>query len=129
MDEAAFLHVVDVIRARFFTLTDFVTQGTGLLRGRLRDRTRKRWSNLNAPGARELLRELGERLAATPEFTEQSVEAELRKLAAERGVKAGRDHQRLARGSDRTSGGAERVRGVCCAWAASARSRGCKELR
>jgi len=35
------------------------------------------------------LRELAARLAAAPEFTEASVEAELRKLADELGVKAG----------------------------------------
>jgi glutamyl/glutaminyl-tRNA synthetase len=36
-----------------------------------------------------LLRELAVRLGAAPEFTEQSVESELRRLAEERGVKAG----------------------------------------
>ena len=35
------------------------------------------------------MRDLGERLARTDEFTEASVEAELRSLATERGVKAG----------------------------------------
>jgi glutamyl-tRNA synthetase len=44
---------------------------------------------LNKPGVRELLRELAQRLAALPEFNEHSVEAELRKLAGEAGVKAG----------------------------------------
>ena len=33
--------------------------------------------------------ELGDRLAATSEFTEASIEVELRKLAEERGLKAG----------------------------------------
>jgi glutamyl-tRNA synthetase len=46
-------------------------------------------AKLNTPGARELLRELGQRLEANSEFTEESVEADLRSLAAERGVKAG----------------------------------------
>jgi glutamyl-tRNA synthetase len=44
---------------------------------------------LNQPGARELLRELGERLAAIDDFSEQTIEAELRKLAIDRTVKAG----------------------------------------
>jgi glutamyl-tRNA synthetase len=36
-----------------------------------------------------LLHELAEKIAANPEFTEASVEADLRKLAEEKGVKAG----------------------------------------
>jgi glutamyl-tRNA synthetase len=44
---------------------------------------------LNAPGARELLHELADRIEANPQFTEASVEAALRKLAEERGLKAG----------------------------------------
>ncbi|MBI3696547.1 MAG: glutamate--tRNA ligase, partial [Acidobacteria bacterium] len=44
---------------------------------------------LDHPGARELLHELSRRLAQTEEFTEQSVEQQVRALAAERAVKAG----------------------------------------
>ena len=79
---------VDVIRSRFFTLKDFVTRGRAYFSDEFTiepDALEK----LDKPGARELLRELGERLATSAEFTEQSVEAELRKLAEERGVKAG----------------------------------------
>ncbi len=83
-----FLHTVDVIRSRFSTLADFATRGRAYFAddfpmepGAL--------EKLNQPGARELLHELGDRLAASAEFTEASVEAELRKLAADRGVKAG----------------------------------------
>jgi glutamyl-tRNA synthetase len=36
-----------------------------------------------------LLHELADRIAANSEFTEASIEADLRKLAEERGVKAG----------------------------------------
>lgn len=86
--DAWFSTTVDVIRSRFSTLTDFVTRGRAYFAddfpvepGAL--------EKLNQPGARDLLRELGARLAATGEFTEGSVEAELRKLAADRGVKAG----------------------------------------
>lgn len=44
---------------------------------------------LNQPGARELLPELGLRHEALDEFNEHTIEAELRKLALERTVKAG----------------------------------------
>jgi glutamyl-tRNA synthetase len=79
---------VDLLRARFFTLLDFPTRGRAYFADDFRiepDALEK----LNKPGAREGLRELAERLDAAPEFTEQSIEAELRKLADERGVKAG----------------------------------------
>jgi glutamyl-tRNA synthetase len=86
--EEWFLSTVDVIRSRFATLNDFVSRGRAYFAddfitepGAL--------EKLNQPGARELLHELGDRLAATEEFTEASVESELRKLAADRGVKAG----------------------------------------
>ncbi len=86
--EPEFLHILDVIRARFSTLTDFVTRGRPYFADDF-SMEPKPLENLNAPGARELLRELGNRLARLSEFTEHRVEAELRKLAAERGVKAG----------------------------------------
>ena len=82
------LHTVDVLRSRFFTLKDFVARGRAYFSDDFRiepDALEK----LDKPGARELLRELAGRVAASPEFTEQSVEAELRKLAEERSVKAG----------------------------------------
>jgi glutamyl-tRNA synthetase len=44
---------------------------------------------LNAPRVRELLHVLADRLAANAEFTEGSVESDLRKVAEENGVKAG----------------------------------------
>jgi glutamyl-tRNA synthetase len=44
---------------------------------------------LNAPQARELLRTLADRLQQNPDFTEGSVESDLRQLATEAGVKAG----------------------------------------
>ncbi|HZS55152.1 MAG TPA: glutamate--tRNA ligase, partial [Bryobacteraceae bacterium] len=87
-DESFFEHVVDTIRTRFSVLTDFSTKGRAyfsddyVIEPQALDK-------LNAPGARELLRELADRIAAHPEFTEASVEADLRKLAEERAVKAG----------------------------------------
>ena len=79
---------VDVVRSRFFTLKDFASRGRAYFSDDFRiepDALEK----LDKPGARELLRELAARLGAASEFTEQSVEAALRKLAEERGVKAG----------------------------------------
>ncbi len=87
-DEAFFEHVVDTIRSRFSTLLDFATKGRAYFSDDF-EIEEKALEKLNAPGARELLHELAERIAANPEFTEASVEAELRKLAEERGVKAG----------------------------------------
>ncbi len=80
-------HTVDVIRSRFFTLAI-----SSRVRAYFSDDFRiepDALEKLDKPGARALLRELAERLAAASEFSEQSVEAELRKLAEERGVKAG----------------------------------------
>lgn len=87
-DEAGFRSAVDAIRSRFFTIKDFAIRGRAYFAddfpidpGAL--------DKLDKPGAREMLRELSARLEANPEFTERSVEADLRKLAEERGVKAG----------------------------------------
>jgi glutamyl-tRNA synthetase len=87
-DEARFLHIVEVIRSRFATLTDFVTRGRAYFADDFSIEP-KAEENLNAAGARELLRELGERLAKLEAWDDHAIEAELRKLAAERGVKAG----------------------------------------
>jgi glutamyl-tRNA synthetase len=87
-DEATLLHILDVIRPRFFTLTDFVIRGRAYFADDF-DIEPKAVQNLDAPGARELLRELGDRLSRNGDFTEQSVETEVRKLAADKGVKAG----------------------------------------
>jgi glutamyl-tRNA synthetase len=87
-DEAFFRHVVDTIRSRYATLLDFPTKGRAYFADDF-PIEKQAEDKLNAPGARELLRELAKRLAANVEFTEASVEADLRKLAEERGVKAG----------------------------------------
>ncbi len=87
-DEAHFTFTVDTIRSRFSTLLEFSNRGLAYFSDKFPIDPAS-LEKLNAPGARELLRELGNRLAANPEFTEGSVEAELRGLAAERGVKAG----------------------------------------
>ncbi|MGH9720336.1 MAG: glutamate--tRNA ligase [Bryobacteraceae bacterium] len=78
----------DALRARFFTLRDFAARGRAYFADDFPIEPAA-LEKLNAPGARELLRELSGRLAALDEYTEASVEAALRKLAEERGVKAG----------------------------------------
>ncbi len=86
--EAEFPGVVDVLRSRLSTLNDFAT----LCRAYFVDdyeMNSTALERLNAPGAREGLRELAARIEASSEFTEASVEAELRKVADERGLKAG----------------------------------------
>lgn len=87
-DEGFFQMVVDTIRSRFMTLLDFATKGRAYFADDFPMEPQS-LEKLNAPGAHELLHELAERIAANPEFTEASAEAELRKLAEERGVKAG----------------------------------------
>ncbi len=80
--------VVDLLRARFFYLTDFAARGRAYFADDF-PVDPKAAENLDKPGARDGLRELGARLEAAGEFTEASVEAELRKVAEERGLKAG----------------------------------------
>jgi glutamyl-tRNA synthetase len=87
-DEASFAFVVDTIRARYTSLHDFATKGRPYFADEfvMEPAAAER---LDEPQARELLRELGVRLAAESEFTEASVEKTLRELAAEAGVKPG----------------------------------------
>jgi glutamyl-tRNA synthetase len=87
-DDDAFLQKIDIMRSRYATLHDFVTKGRAYFSDRF-DMQPEALEKLNQPGARELLRELGERLGVSQEFSEAHIEAELRGLAAERGVKAG----------------------------------------
>jgi len=85
-DEGWLLRTVDAIRSRFSTLEDFASKGRAYFSD---DFPMPPEALEKLEPARELLRELSERLAARTEFTEQSVEADLRALAGERGVKAG----------------------------------------
>jgi len=87
-DTAQLAFVIDTIRTRFSTLLDFPTKGRAYFSDDF-PMDPKSLEKLDAPGARDLLHELAERLASVPEFNEASVEAELRKVAEERGVKAG----------------------------------------
>ncbi|HEX4165602.1 MAG TPA: glutamate--tRNA ligase [Bryobacteraceae bacterium] len=87
-DESFFEHVVDTIRSRYATLLDFPIKGRAYFADDF-PIEHQAMEKLNASGARELVRELGKRLATQSEFSETSVETALRKLAEERGVKAG----------------------------------------
>jgi len=83
-----FRSTVDAVRSRLSTLNEFTTRGRAYFAGDY-EITAEAKAKLDVDNARELLRGLAERLAATPEFTEASVEALLRAYAAEAGVKAG----------------------------------------
>jgi glutamyl-tRNA synthetase len=83
-----FAATVDLIRARYLTLLDFPTKGRAYFADDFEIHA-DALARLDVPGGRELCRELGARLEAATEFTEASVEAALRALCEERGVKAG----------------------------------------
>ena len=87
-DEGWLRHTVDLLRERFSTLKDFATRGRAYFAD---DFTREpdALAKLGVPGAREGLGKLADRLERNPEFSEESVEADLRGLATEMGLKAG----------------------------------------
>jgi glutamyl-tRNA synthetase len=87
-DPAWFGRTVDLLRARYSTLKDFSRRGAAYFADRY-EMEPTALERLNVPGARELLIELSGRLAANGEFTEGSIERQVRELASERGVKAG----------------------------------------
>jgi glutamyl-tRNA synthetase len=87
-DPERFAEIVDIIRTRYATLLDFVTKGRAYFSDQFPIAPESQ-AKLEVPGARELLRELADRLERSSEFSEASVEHELRRLAEERGVKAG----------------------------------------
>lgn len=87
-DDDFFQHTIGTIRARYSTLLDFPIKGRAYFADDY-PTEKPALDKLDVPGARELLRELAERLAANEEFSDASVEASLRKLAEEKGVKAG----------------------------------------
>ena len=80
--------VVDILRLRMSTLNDFAILSRAFFTDDY-EMNPAALEKLNAAGAREGLRDLGMRLEATSEFTEAGIEAELRKVAEERGIKAG----------------------------------------
>lgn len=89
-DKKHFEQIVDIIRSRFFTLHDFPTKGRAYFSDDF-EIAPEAQAKLEVEGARNLLRELGVRLEEVlpDEWTETRIEAELRKLATDRNVKAG----------------------------------------
>ena len=87
-DEERFRFAVDAVRQRFTSLHEFATRGRGYFFEDFEIEP-VALDKLNQPQARELLAQLGERLEMIPEFSEAICEAELRKLAEEKGVKPG----------------------------------------
>ncbi len=87
-DDAWLAYTVDLLRARYFTLKDFAIRGRAYF---VDDFTIEpdALAKLDLPGTREALHKLAGKLADHPDFTEASVEADLRALAGELGVKAG----------------------------------------
>lgn len=82
------LKTATLIRERYNTLEDFTTRGAAYFSDTFEIEPRAA-KNLEKEGARELLHELAERLSSLHDFSEQNVEEEVRRLAADRGVKAG----------------------------------------
>lgn len=86
--EQWFVAAIDSLRSRLNLLSEFTTRCRAYFCDEFGTEP-KAFKNLNKPGVRAMLRALAERIDALPEFTEESVEREMRSLAAERGVKAG----------------------------------------
>ncbi len=86
--ESAFLQTIEAARSRFATLEDFAGRGRCYFSDDY-PMAPEALEKLNAPQARELLRELAGRLKNVAEFNEATAESELRLLSAEKGVKAG----------------------------------------
>jgi len=81
---------VDMLRARYVTLRDFIEKGAAYFSDEFEIEEKAR-TNLDKEGARTLLHELAERFKSYDEdvFNADNVEKEVRGLAAERGVKPG----------------------------------------
>ena len=82
------IETIDLLRARFTTIRDFVEKGRAYFSDEFEIEPRAR-KNLEKEGARDLLHELAPRLGALREFSDESVEREVCALAEECGVKAG----------------------------------------
>ncbi len=82
------VEALDAFRERFTLTTDLSLRCKAYFEDSF-DVDEKAAANLDKEGAREGLKELGKRLASSDEFTEASVEAVVRALAEEQGVKPG----------------------------------------
>ena len=83
-----FFEAIDALRSRLNLLREFPVRCRAYFRDDF-GLDPKALANLDKDGVREMLRELAARIERAPDFTEQSVEDELRRLSAEREVKAG----------------------------------------
>jgi len=85
-----FERTIDLVRQRFFTLKDFASQGRAYFSEDFDfEEAAARKNILKEPKLKELLPALADRLEAVDRFTATNVEAALRALADEAGVKAG----------------------------------------
>ena len=85
-----FERTIDLVRQRFFTLKDFASQGRAYFSEDFDfEEAAVRKNILKEPKLKELLPALADRLEAVDRFTATNVEAALRALADEAGVKAG----------------------------------------
>jgi len=85
-----FRQTVDLIRARFFTLTDFSTRGKCYFSDEFDfDEQAKKKNLCKEPRLREFLPELAERLNSLATFSGAATEEAFREYADEKGVKAG----------------------------------------
>lgn len=87
-EDQFFNHVVDTVRARFSSLLDFALKGRAYFADDFHMDPQAK-EKLDVPRARDLLHLLADRIESAPDFSEATVEAELRKIATEQGVKAG----------------------------------------
>ncbi|MCY4593583.1 MAG: glutamate--tRNA ligase [Bryobacterales bacterium] len=83
-----FLEAIDALRSRLNLLSEFPVRCRAYFHDDFGFEP-KALANLDRDGVRDMLRELAARIERAPDFTEQSVEHELRMLSAEREVKAG----------------------------------------
>lgn len=84
-----FAHMVDLLRARYRTITDFSTLGRPYFADEFEYEEAAVKKNLKDERLKELLPGLAARLSSIDEFTHDSAEAALRDYAQEQGVKAG----------------------------------------
>ena len=85
---AWFLGAIDSLRSRLNLLSEFTTRCRAYFRDDFGIEAKAR-ANLEKGGVRQMLQVLADRIDLLEEFTEKTVEREVRSLAAERGVKAG----------------------------------------
>jgi glutamyl-tRNA synthetase len=84
-----FYHAIDLLRARYRTLVDFVELGRPYFSDQYSLEPAAVKKNLAKEGVKELLAALADRLSELADFSHESVERSLRQFAEEKDVKAG----------------------------------------